>query len=122
MSKIVADFLRKHGYPELNVKGVFFDMDGVLFDSMPYHASAWVRVMNESGVDFTPTDAYRNEGRTGASTINEFFLKSFEREATESEISALYAKKSTYFNEMNKVVRMLGVDLFIEELKRDNKL
>ena len=119
MSKIVADFLSERGYPELKIKGVFFDMDGVLFDSMPYHASALVRVMNECGVSFTSTDAYRNEGRTGASTINGFFLKSFGREATGDEISEMYAKKSAYFNEMNKVIRMKDVDLFIEELKRD---
>lgn len=30
---------------EIHLKAVLFDMDGVLFNSMPYHAEAWHKVM-----------------------------------------------------------------------------
>ena len=52
-------------------KAYFFDMDGVLFDSMPYHAIAWERVMNAHGMPFTRHDGFLNEGRTGQSVIAE---------------------------------------------------
>lgn len=41
-----------------NIKAVFFDMDGVLFDSMPYHAQAWQRALSERGLPFSLYDAY----------------------------------------------------------------
>ena len=34
-------------------KAYFFDMDGVLFDSMPHHAIAWEEVMKKHGLSFT---------------------------------------------------------------------
>ncbi|HAF82912.1 MAG TPA: beta-phosphoglucomutase, partial [Bacteroides uniformis] len=34
----IARYLEKHGHPNIQLKAVLFDMDGVLFNSMPYHA------------------------------------------------------------------------------------
>ena len=54
-------------------KAVFFDQDGVLFNSMPYHAKSWEWAMNKHGLPFTKNQTYRNEGRTGASVIQEAY-------------------------------------------------
>ena len=62
MDKTIENYLTRNDYPELKPKAVFFDMDGVLFDSMPYHSVAWVRAMNESGLSFTEKEAYMFEG------------------------------------------------------------
>ena len=35
------------------LKAVLFDMDGVLFDSMPNHAYAWSHAMTEYGLQMT---------------------------------------------------------------------
>ena len=35
---------------EIHLKAVLFDMDGVLFNSMPYHAEAWHKVMLAHGL------------------------------------------------------------------------
>ena len=37
-------------------KVVLFDMDGVLYDSMPNHGVAWQRAMKEFGIHFTLED------------------------------------------------------------------
>ena len=50
-------------------KCVLFDMDGVLYNSMPNHAVAWVRAMKEFGIHFTPEDSYATEGARGVDTI-----------------------------------------------------
>ena len=65
----IDSYLQLQGREALQLRAVLFDMDGVLFDSMPYHASAWSQVMQEAGYNFTPHDVYMNEGRTGSSTI-----------------------------------------------------
>ena len=95
--KEIEEFLAKQSYPSFDLKAVFFDMDGVLFDSMPFHALAWTRTMQNNGFDFTEYDAYMNEGRTGESTINEFFLRHRGRVATDEECKAMYAEKGRYF-------------------------
>lgn len=83
-------------------KAYFFDMDGVLFNSMPNHAIAWNDVMKQHKLPFTAYDCYLNEGRTGESVIREAILTAYNREATPDEIATIYAEKSAYFNMLEK--------------------
>lgn len=80
------------------LKAVLFDMDGVLFDSMPGHAVAWVKAVQRYGLSMTPVEVYMNEGRTGAGTINALAQRTWGRNATEQEIKDIYAAKSEEFN------------------------
>ena len=80
------------------LKAVLFDMDGVLFDSMPYHSEAWHTVMKSHGLTLSREEAYMHEGRTGASTINIVFQRELGREATQEEIESIYQEKSVLFN------------------------
>ena len=65
------------------LKAVLFDMDGVLFDSMPYHSKAWHKVMKSHGLTLSREEAYMHEVLTGASTINIFFQRELCREETQ---------------------------------------
>lgn len=98
-STAIKQFLERNNYPAFSPKAAFFDMDGVLFDSMPGHATAWVKAMNESGLPFTEHEAYMNEGQTGHTTINNAFKEIHKREATEEEKQSIYGLKSHYFDE-----------------------
>lgn len=80
-----------------SLKAYFFDMDGVLFDSMPNHAIAWEEVMKQHHLPFTAYDCYLNEGRTGESVIREAMWAARNRDATPDEIATIYAEKSAYF-------------------------
>ena len=82
------------------IKAVLFDMDGVLYDSMPSHAQAWHETMSNLGADSSEEEFYMLEGRTGKSTINIIFNRSFNRDATPEEIQEIYAKKSERFMEL----------------------
>ena len=55
-----------------NPKVVLFDMDGVLYDSMPNHGVAWQRAMKEFGIHFTVEDSYATEGARGVDTIRKY--------------------------------------------------
>lgn len=81
------------------LKAVLFDMDGVLFDSMPGHAYAWAKVMTAYGLPMRPEDAFENEGRTGIGTISIFTQRYWGRDATEEEARDLYQRKTVIFNE-----------------------
>ena len=81
-------------------KAYFFDMDGVLFDSMPHHAIAWEEVMKAHGIPFTARDCYINEGRTGESVIREAFQQTVGRDATPDEVKTIYSEKSAYYHRL----------------------
>jgi len=93
----IKKFILSNNYPAFNPKAIFFDMDGVLFDSMGSHAIAWVAALKQKGLPFTEYEAYLNEGRTGASTIDGVFIKEHGRTATEEEKQSIYKLKSKLF-------------------------
>ncbi|HEY5593396.1 MAG TPA: HAD-IA family hydrolase [Paludibacter sp.] len=102
----IEKFIQSRNYPTFTPKAVFFDMDGVLFDSMKHHARAWVKALKQMGLPFTEYEAYMNEGRTGASTIDGVFIKEYGRNATEIEKQNIYHLKSNFFEEYGITERM----------------
>jgi HAD superfamily hydrolase (TIGR01509 family) len=100
-------------------KAVLFDMDGVLYDSMPGHVQAWEETMSAVGTAFEPGDFYLYEGRTGHSTIDILFNRSFGRDATLEEKEAIYARKTQRFIELNVQSKpMPGALEVLEKVKR----
>jgi len=90
------------------VRAVLFDMDGVLFDSMPNHAYAWSHAMTQFGLAMTAEEAYMNEGRTGSGTIDILAQRFWGRNATEEEKQHIYAAKSALFNTLPEAKPMPG--------------
>ena len=91
------------------MKAFFFDMDGVLFDSMPLHAKAWEEVMSRHGLPFSAYDTYVNEGRTGESVIDEAFMTARHRHATPQEIQTIYNEKTLLFHQLGDAKPITGV-------------
>src|SRR5574344_1743129 len=91
------EYLRRHGFEAMHLRAVLFDMDGVLYDSMPNHAYAWSHAMTQFGLRMTPEEAYAHEGRTGAGTINLLAQRYWGRNATEDEIQHIYKAKTETF-------------------------
>lgn len=100
------------------IRAFFFDMDGVIFNSMPRHAAAWEKAMKRYGFNFKAYDAYLNEGRTGASVITEYFLKVHNRPATTNEIEMIYAAKTEEFNSMGMPEPIEGIYEVLKDLQQ----
>ena len=113
----IEKFIETKKYPVFSPKAVFFDMDGVLFDSMKFHATAWVQALHKKNLPFTEYQAYMNEGRTGASTIDEVFLKEYGRIATEEEKQEIYQLKSTLFETYGKAEQIPYVLDLLQKIK-----
>ncbi|MBP5455026.1 MAG: HAD-IA family hydrolase [Paludibacteraceae bacterium] len=118
----MADF---SALDKLDLKAFFFDMDGVLFDSMPNHAKAWCTAFEDLGIHFTPYDAYMREGMTGTSTIYQAFTRQLGRDASEEECKRIYKVKCEIFEslpeakpmphvlEVLQTVQRAGLDIYI---------
>lgn len=101
-------------------KAVFFDMDGVLYDSMPLHERAWRDAFAVEGIDFPAVEAYRNEGRTGRGTINIVYQSVLGRKADEVEIERIYSRKSKLMRQQSPAPMMEGMLQLINRLREIN--
>ena len=99
------------------VKAVIFDMDGVLYDSMRFHARAWYETATHHQLISTPELFYLYEGRTGESTINELYQKTFLRDATDEEMKSIYEEKAILFNQYNDGKAMQGAAEVLKKVK-----
>lgn len=101
------------------IKAVLFDMDGVLYNSMPWHTQAWHDAFAAIGIESSVNDFYLFEGRTGKSTINIYFNRNFGRDATPEECEKLYIDKSRRFSELenNRVQVMPGALEVLQKVK-----
>ncbi len=85
----------------LQPRAVFFDMDGVLYDSMPAHARSWQETAKAFGLEMSERDVYLFEGQTGGYTIDLLVQRSLGRPATPQEKADLYAHKTRLFTQYN---------------------
>lgn len=115
----IAQYLKQNHYESIQLKSVLFDMDGVLFDSMPYHAEAWHKTMKAHGLNFSREEAYMHEGRTGAGTINIVCQRQLGRDATQEEIESIYLEKSIEFNKHPQAERMPGAWELLQKIKAE---
>lgn len=49
----IQAFLQRHDYMQVEPKAALIDMDGTLYDSMPFHAKAWHMMCDEAGIPNT---------------------------------------------------------------------
>ena len=98
------------------IKAALIDMDGVLYDSMPYHAKAWFQMFSEIGINGDPDEFYLYEGMTGGATINMLFQRELGRPSTKDEEERLYARKAELFSGSGKKKMMPGAFSMVKTL------
>lgn len=113
----IRQYLERTGFETFHPKAVLFDMDGVLFDSMPGHAYAWQRSMAFYGIKMTEAEAYGYEGMRGVETIKKVCREQWGREITDSEADDMYAEKSRVYAEYPKAGKIKGVERLMRKIK-----
>lgn len=115
----ILSYLTKNNFSKIDLRAVLFDMDGVLFDSMPTHAAAWSQTFQEEGLSFTEEEGYLHEGRTGSGTINIVYNREFGRNATQDEIERIYARKSDLFDKSPEAPVMPGALALLNKVRNN---
>jgi len=81
----------------MEIKGVIFDLDGVITDTAEYHYLAWKRLADEQGIPFNRVD---NEALRGVSRRESLNLMLKGRQIPESQAQAWMERKNDYYREM----------------------
>ena len=114
----IGDYLKKHGFEQFEPKAVLFDMDGVLYNSMPHHAIAWQRSMALFGIHMTEADAYATEGARGIDTIRQMVIQQKGEKITLERAQEMYDEKTRQFHAMGEAPLMPGIIGLLEQIKR----
>lgn len=114
----INNYLQKQDQTKISLKAVLFDMDGVLFDSMPAHAQSWLETAHKHQLEAKLEDFYFFEGCVGFHTIDQLFQKTFDRHATKEEIDTIYEEKSNRFAQLNDGEPMKGATAVLEQTSK----
>ncbi len=97
------------------MKGIIFDLDGVLVDSMPTHFQCWKAAFeNVAGIRITERDLYLLEGMRGIELILKIFeQKSFTNQELAKKVSD---EKDLLFKQVRRVEPFEGVREMVQQL------
>lgn len=107
------------------LKGVVFDLDGIITDTAHYHYLAWKKTAESIGIEF---DEAFNENLKGVSRIDSLLLilrkDGRENDFTEEQIEALAADKNDFYVSLLKEITpadvLPGIKELIVDLKKQN--
>ena len=115
----IDNYLKKTGYREFVPKAALFDMDGVLYNSMPNHAYSWHHSMKAFGIEMSEADAYAHEGMRGVETIKKMVKEQKGIDITDEESQMMYDAKSNLFATRPEAKIMEGVKELQRKMKAD---
>lgn len=103
---------RLHG----SVKGIIFDLDGVLVNSMPSHSQAWMDAFaNIAGIRIGRKIIYVMEGMRGEELVEKIFA---QHSVSDKDLAKKVAKeKDRIFKSMEKPQAFEGVREMVQALK-----
>ena len=117
IKEAIKHYLEANSFTEFAPRVVLFDMDGVLYNSMPNHAVAWQEAMSQFGIYFTADDSYATEGARGVDTIRHYVRMQQGKEITPEEAQRMYDVKTEKFHRMPVAEIFPGVLPLMQKIK-----
>ena len=100
-------------------KGLIFDMDGVLIDSMPFHAEAMkIAIKEKTNRDIDKKIIYLLEGLPGSKLVEEILRREkVDGSIDEEAIKGISKRKTEIFKSIQKSKAIDGAKELVHELK-----
>ncbi|WP_370575351.1 HAD family hydrolase [Methanomethylovorans sp.] len=99
------------------LRSIIFDMDGVLVDSMPSHADAWIAVSKEIGAKVSREDVYEIEGANHILGIQWLFQKA-GKQVEPHLYEEIKRKKVDFFSANAHITPFNGMFECLRDLKQ----
>ncbi|MDO5036297.1 MAG: HAD family phosphatase [Porphyromonas sp.] len=105
-------------------KLVLFDMDGVLFDTMPTHARSWKRAMDHFGISSKESEFFLYEGMKGTDTVKNLYYRQYNTSPSDKLVDEIYDYKCQMFDqdESFELRKIPGTYTLMEYLANDRGL
>ena len=117
MTEIITKYLQTNKFENLDLRAVLFDMDGVIYNSMPAHELSWQQTMCEFGLKAEPNEFFVQEGRPAKLTIDLLFQRNLKRDATNEETEEIYKRKTELFFQYDSGKLFPGIEDTLEMVK-----
>lgn len=105
-----------------SIKGVIFDMDGVIVDTAGHHFRAWRTVVNKLGFDIDESFDEKLKG-VGRMVCLDLILEHGKMKKTDAEKIAIADEKNNlfleYISQINESDILPGVAAFLDDLDRN---
>ena len=100
------------------MKGIIFDMDGVLIDAMPFHAEAVkIAIKEEASYEIDKKIVYQLEGMPMDELVQEIFKRNNANKKIDNElVEKISKRKKQIFKEIENTPLIEGVNDLIKEL------
>ena len=100
------------------MKGIIFDMDGVLIDAMPFHAEAFkIAIKEETDYEIDKKIVFQLEGMPADELVQEIFKRNNLSNKINSDlVEKISERKKQIFKEIEKTPLIEGVKDLIKEL------
>lgn len=85
------------------IKGIIFDLDGVIVSTDEFHYLGWKKISDEEGIEFTRKINHRLRGVSRMESL-EIILEKRKRDYTEAEKEELATRKNDYYLELIKTI------------------
>lgn len=90
-----------HNLPHYKFKGILFDLDGVITDTMQFHVEAWCSAILPYGLEVSGQEIYLREGEKGAVTAHDL-LKMAGVNPTTQAVEKLIKEKEVIFKSISR--------------------
>lgn len=117
MTEIITKYLQRNRFSNFDLRAVLFDMDGVIYNSMPAHEDSWQQVMSEWNLKTEKNEFFIQEGRPAKFTIDLLFQRNLKRNATDEEIEKIYKRKTELFFQYDTGELISGIKETIKLVK-----
>ena len=105
----------------MSIKGVIFDLDGVIVSTDEFHFQGWKRLADKEGIEFTKEDNMRLRGVSRMQSLD-FLLEKATKQYTDKEKQEMAARKNSYYQELLQDITpddiLPGAMEIMEELKK----
>jgi beta-phosphoglucomutase len=107
------------------IKGIVFDLDGVITDTASFHYSAWKKLASEIGIEIDLSVNEQLKGISRTQSIMKILAYAGKTEAySDREIKKLAERKNAYYTEMIQEITpyhiLPGISRLIGEIREKN--
>jgi len=102
----------------MKLKTIFFDCDGVLYNSLPHYVTAWSEAFEEIGLEFPEKEAYRHEGRNGKEAVRIILKQNWSGKINDDIVKKIISKRNDVLERLGKPNLQEGAIELVTEVKK----